>query len=67
MLEGAVETVASKTGILANGDNPVPSVTLQMCPNCGGGLFRADTAQLYGLIGPADQRMDRTKLAGVQP
>ena len=56
MLEGAFETGASKTGILENGDNPLPSVTLQICPNCAGTLFRTDTAKLFDCVGAAELR-----------
>ena len=57
LLEGAFAISEDRSGILANGDNPLPSVTLQICPNCGGAVFRTDTAQLYDLSGPADARM----------
>jgi hypothetical protein len=57
LLEGAFAISEDKSGILANGDNPLPSVSVQICPNCGGTVFRTDTAQLYNLAGPADARM----------
>jgi hypothetical protein len=53
LLEGAFAVSETKSGILANGDNPLPSVSLQICPNCGGTVYRTDTAQLYDLAGPA--------------
>lgn len=56
MLEGAFETVASKKGVLENGDNPSPSVTLQICPNCTGTLFRTDTAHVFDCVGAAELR-----------
>jgi hypothetical protein len=49
LLEGAFAISEDKSGILANGDNPLPSVSLQICPNCGGTVFRTDTAQQYDL------------------
>ena len=57
MLEGTFATSIAKSGILANGDDPLSSLTLQICPNCGGETFRTDTAQVYDLVGLADLRM----------
>ena len=47
--EGAFIMVPDGSGILQNGDNPLPSVTAQICPNCGRTLFRNDTAQVFEL------------------
>lgn len=58
MLEGTFTTSDAKTVILANGDDPLPTVTLQICPNCGGTIVRTDTAHLYDLAGQADLRME---------
>ena len=57
LLEGAFALSEDKSGILANGDNPMPSVNLQICPNCRGELFRTDTARVYDLEGLANLRM----------
>ena len=57
LLEGAFATSDAKDGILANGDHPLPSIDLQICPNCRGEVFRTDTAQVYDLTGPAADRM----------
>jgi hypothetical protein len=57
LLEGVFAISEDKSGILANGDNPLPSVSLQICPNCGGTVFRTDTAQPYYLKGAGTARM----------
>ncbi len=58
LLEGAFAISEAKSGILWNGDNPMPAVTLQICPNCRGELFRTDTAQVYRLEGLPSLRTD---------
>jgi hypothetical protein len=57
LLEGAFAISEDSSGILSNGDNPMRSATLQICPNCRGTVFRTDTAHVYDLSGPADTRM----------
>lgn len=56
LLEGAMRISAEKTGRLQNGDDSIPAVTLQICPNCRGELFRTDTAQVFDGSGPAAVR-----------
>jgi hypothetical protein len=56
LLEGVFAISEDKSGILANGDNPLPSVSLQICPNCRATVFRTNTEQLYYLAGQAEAR-----------
>ena len=56
MLEGAMKISAEKTGILRNGDDSLPSVTLQICPNCRRELFRTGEQYVFDRSGPASLR-----------
>ena len=56
LLEGAFAISEDRSGILANGDDALPSVSLQICPNCGGKFF-GQTRHNY-TIWPARQMLE---------